>query len=175
MANTQVNLTREPIGGAGPWQFDLGVDGGTHIYEGILVSQLTATGMLVPYSTSSSGVVVGVSQHEVDNSTGSDGDRRCVVETGRVYAFTNGTSTDAFSEASLIGAVVYGVDDHTVADNSAIATRKAVGFFMGMESDGRVRVLILPWLAGLVNALQGLADNPASVDALRDNIVAAFG
>jgi hypothetical protein len=75
----------------------------------------------------------------------------------------------------LIGAVVFGTDDHTVADNSATATRKAVGFFMGMESDGKVRVYINPCLAAIVNALQTLTDTPASADALRDNIVAIFG
>ncbi len=92
-----------------------------------------------------------------------------------MFAFANGAGGDAFSEASLIGSLVYGTDDHPVADNSATLTRKAVGFFMGMESDGKVRVFVDPCMAAIVNALQTLTDTPASADALRDNIVAIFG
>lgn len=175
MANSTVNLTRETIGGPGPFIFDLPVDGASHIYEGTLVSQLTGTGCVVPYSTASTGVCIGVAQHESDNSGGADGATRVRIETKRMYAFTNGAGGDAFSEASLIGAVVYASDDHTVADNSNTQAYKAVGFFMGMESDGKVRVYIDPIAAKIVNVLQGLTDTPASADALRDNIVAAFG
>ena len=174
MANTTVNLIRQPIG-AGGLLFDLPVDGGSKIYEGSLVCQLTATGAVVPYSTASSGVCVGVAQHYSDNTAGSDGDKRIQVESKRLFALKNGAGGDAFSEASLIGAVVYGSDDNTVADNSASATRKAVGFFFGMESDGRVRVFIDPPLAALVNALATLTDAPATADALRDNIVSSLG
>lgn len=175
MANASSNLTREPIGGPGPFNFHLPVAASTRIYEGILVSQLTATGGLVPYSTAASGVCVGVSQHEADNSGGLLGAKRCIVEAKRLYALDNGTSTDAFSEASIIGSVVYGVDDHTVADNSNSGTRKAVGFFYGMESSGKVRAFIDPALASIVDKLSTLTDSPATADALRDNIVAAFG
>lgn len=174
MANTAVNLVARPIGAAGI-QVHLPVDGGSHIYAGALVSQLTATGCVVPYSTASSGVCIGVAQHEADNTSGSDGDKRVTVEFKRIYALNNGTSGDACSEATLLGSVLYGTDDSTVADNSNSAARKAVGFFMGMEPDGRVRVLIDPPLAALTAALQGLTDTPASADALRDNIVASMG
>jgi hypothetical protein len=44
-----------------------------------------------------------------------------------------------------------------------------------MESDGYVRVYVDPALAAIVNVLQTLTDSPATGDALRDNIVAAFG
>lgn len=175
MSNATSEVLIESIGGAGPFQFQLPVDGGTHIYKGVIVSQLTATGAIVPYSTASSGVAVGVAQHEADNTSGLDGDKRCIVETKRAYAFANGTSGDAFSEATLIGSLVYGIDDHTVADNSNSGARKAVGFFFGMESDGKVRVFIDPSLARIVEVLQLLTDSPATADALRDNIVSAFG
>src|SRR5687767_11973678 len=135
MANATADIVTDTLGGP-PFIFDLPVDGGSTIRKGTLISQLTATGAVVPYSTASSGVCVGVSQHGVDNASGADGDKRVRVESKRAYAFTNGAGGDAFSEASLIGAVVYGTDDHTVADNSNSQARKAVGFFMGMESDG---------------------------------------
>ena len=130
--------------------------------------------MLVPYSTAASGVCVGVAQHGADNALGADGDLRCMVETKRTYCFKNGTAGDAFSEATLIGSVVYGVDDNTVAKVST-AGRKAVGFYMGLEADGKVRVWIDPCIAKIVDVLQTLADSPATADALRDGVVAAFG
>jgi hypothetical protein len=177
MANYTSDAIIETIGGPGPFCFDLPVDAGSKVYAGSLCTQLTATGMVVPYSTASAGVAVGVAQHAADNSAAgtADGDKRVRVETMRVFAFDNGAGADAFSEASLIGAVVFGSDDHTVADNSSTQTRKAVGFFMGMETDGKVRVFVDPRLAAIVNVLQTLTDAPATADALRETIVAAFG
>lgn len=155
MSNTAVNLITDAIGGGAIHTFDLPVDGGSHIYKGSLLSQLTATGAVVPYSTAASGVCIGVAQHEQDNSAGSDGDLRIIVETKRTYALTNGAGGDAFSEASLIGAIAYASDDHTVADNSASGAYRAVGFFMGMEDDGKVRVFIDPTTAALADNLAG--------------------
>lgn len=175
MANYTEDAIVETIGGPGPFQFDLPVDGGSKVFKGSLCTQLTATGMIVPYSTASAGVAVGVAQHAADNTSGADGALRVRVETKRVFVFDNGAGGDAFSEASLIGSVVYGTDDHTVADNSDSLARKAVGFFMGMESDGKVRVFVDPCLASIVDALQTLTDAPATPDALRDDIVGQFG
>jgi len=175
MSNLTSDGIVDSIGGPGPFQFDLPVDAGSKVFHGSLCTQLTATGMVVPYSTASAGVVVGVAQHAADNtaSGAADGDKRVRIETKRVFCFDNGS--DAFSEASLIGSVAYGTDDHTVANSSSSLTRKAVGFFMGMETDGKVRVYVDPCMAAIVNALQSLTDTPATADALRDNIVAIFG
>lgn len=172
MSNATSNLLTDSMG-SGPFTFDVPVKGSTHIYKGTLIAQHSG-GYAVPYSTSGGGCVIGVAQHE-QNNTGSDGDKRVRVETGRMYAFTNGSSGDAFSDVSKIGAPVYATDDHTVADNSASATLPCVGIFMGFESDGKVRVLLDPGFAYLVTALNGLrllTDSPATADALRDDIVA---
>lgn len=177
MANATEWLLTEAIGtGVGPYNFHLPVDAGSKIFKGTLVAQLTATGQAVPYSTASSGWVVGVAQHDADNSASgtSDGDKRITVEAGRMYAFDNGAGGDAFSDTSMIGSPVYGSDDHTVADNSNSAARKFVGLFMGFNADGKVRVLVCPWIGWLVNALATLTDAPATADALRDNIVASM-
>lgn len=191
MSNSTVNLALFPYGKGGREIF-LPVDGGSHIRAGTLVSQLTATGMLCPGSTASSGPAIGVAYHEADNTSGSDGDIRCKVLTEQVFLFANGTSTDACSEATLLGAPVYMHDDHTVYDNDASGTLKRAGYFMGMEPDGKVRVLVLPVVAPSVAAdpgaltftavagtanttLEAMADptdTPASADALRDDIVA---
>jgi hypothetical protein len=170
MANATSNLDRITIGKEG-YIFDLPVEGGEHIYEGTLVSQLTASGCVVPYSTASSEHAVGVAQHEQDNTSGADADKRVRVESGRMFAFTNGASADAFADTDFIGAPVYASDDHTVAKTSDTNARKPVGFFYGFEADGKVRVFVDPALARLYAAIAALTDSPASVDALRDNLV----
>lgn len=176
MANLTEDGIIETIGsGAGPFGPHLPVAAATKVFKSSLCSQLTASGMVVPYSTALSGPVVGVAQHAADNSAGADGDRRIKVETKRMFAFDNGTAGDAFADTDAIGRVVYGTDDHTIAKTSNSQARKAVGFFFGMEVDGKVRVFVDPPLAKIVDALQTLTDAPASADALRDNLVAAFG
>jgi hypothetical protein len=152
MTNATSNLTRHPYGKGGR-EVHLPVDGGSKIYEGTLVSQLNATAMLVAGSTASSGAAVGVSKMYVDNSAGSDGDKRCVVETDQVFSFPNATGGgDPCSEATKLFSVVYMTDDHTVADNSSSGTRQAAGRFMGMNEDGTVRVFV-----GMANLSDSLA------------------
>lgn len=152
MANYTDDAIIDVVGGPGPFAFDLPVDGGSAIFAGALVTQLTATGMAVPYSTAAAGLVVGVAQHAADNTAGADGAKRVRVETNRIFSFFNGAGGDAFSEASLIGSAVYGTDDHTVADNSNTQARNVVGFFAGMEADGKVRVYIPIFLNGIAEA-----------------------
>ena len=141
MANATTNLAYEPIGSGG-LMIRKGVDGGAHIYEGTLVSQLTATGMFVPGSTASSGRAIGVAMHESDNTGGSDGDTIAEVMSDRIFLFANGANSDAFSDASLIEASAYMIDDHTVADNDATGTRQIAGIFYGMDPSGKVRVKV---------------------------------
>ena len=139
MANSTVDLVRYPYGKTGR-DVNLPIDGGTEIFEGVMVAQLTATGMLVPGSTAGSGSCVGVSTHAQDNTTGADGALLCTVENDRVYCWANATSTKACSDATLFGQVVYMDDDHTISDNSVGGTLQPAGYFLGMEPDGKVRV-----------------------------------
>lgn len=172
MANATASLELTTVGsGAGPLLFDLPVKGTTNVFKGTLVSQIIASKYVVPYSTATSGVVVGVAQHDALN-TGADGALRVQVESKRLYEFAG----SGFGETSvLVGAVVYGVDDNTVSPSSSGGTRKPVGFYYGTQASGNPRVYIDPAAASIVAALQGLADSPATADALRDAIVAAFG
>lgn len=144
MSNSTDNLTIFPYGKGGR-NISLPIDGGTHIYEGTMVAQLTATGMLVAGSTAASGKCIGVATHEQDNSSGADSALRCTVRTDEVFLFANGTSTNACSEATPLGSAVYMFDDHTIYDNSAGDTLKMAGYFAGMEPDGKVRVFITPF------------------------------
>jgi hypothetical protein len=157
MSNTSKNLIRHPFGKDGRDIF-LPVDGGSHIYEGSLVSQLSGTAMLVPGSTASSGNAVGVAVHEIDNTNGSDGDKRCRVEFDRIFEFANGLTTDACSEATQLFSVVYMGDDHTIFDNDAGGTLKAAGRFCGMSEDGKVRVFVGAAIADLGDALADASD-----------------
>ncbi len=151
MANATTNLGT-PVFGKEGFRAHLPVNGGSHIYGRTLVAQ-NAEGNLVPGSTASSGVAIGIAEHEADNSAGADGDKRCMVESDRVYGLLNGSGGDACSEATPQNSVVYMVDDHTVADNDSSGTRKAAGLFRGMEPDGRVRVLVNSEMVVLVLGL----------------------
>lgn len=175
MANATSNLVRHSVGSEGVI-FDMPIAASTHIYEGTLISQKTTGGYCVPYSTASSDVCIGVSQHEADNSAGADGALRLRVESRRTYLFANGAGGDAFADTDKIGALVYATDDHTVAKTSSTETRAPVGFYMGFDTDsGLVRVHVDPTMARIVYALQTIADAPATVEALRTEIVTAFG
>jgi len=144
MSNSTANRTIFPYDKGGR-NINLPIDGGTHIYKGTMVAQLTATSMLVAGSTAASGHCVGVASHEQDNSSGADGALRCTVETDSIFLFANGSGANACSEATPLGAAVYMFDDHTVYDNSDGDTLQRAGYFAGMEPDGKVRVFVTPF------------------------------
>lgn len=164
MANTTVNLIREPVGAEGK-TIHVAV-GASAIKEGILVAQLDADATLVPGSTALSGDAIGVSTHEAA-ALG-----RCAVETDRQYLFANATGGDACSAATPIGWTVYMSDDHTIADNSASGTRLKAGMFMGMQ-DGKVKVWVSPSAVRVAEALDvELDDSEGYFDV--DNVEAAL-
>jgi hypothetical protein len=141
MANIGADIELGGIGQDGR-RFHVPVDGGTTIYAGGLVSQLTATGMLVPTTTAGSGPAIGKATHGVVNA-GADGSVRCLIETDRIYLLTNGAGGSAFSDASIIGAPVYALDDNSVSVINTGAL-PVCGTFQGMEASGKVRVLVEP-------------------------------
>lgn len=145
MANISARIDLDGTGQDGR-RFHVPVDGGTTIYEGGLVSQLTATGMLVPTTTAGSGPAIGKATHSIVNS-GADGSVRCLIETDRIYRLTNGAGDSAFSDASLIGAPVYALDDNSVSVINTGAL-PVCGTFQGMEANGQVRVFVSPQSAG---------------------------
>lgn len=192
MANATEAQKVYPVGAPGR-KLVAPVDGGTALYEGTFISQLTATGMIVPGSTSASGPAIGVMSHNQDNSGGADGAPLAEFYTDQTFLFTNGTSTDACSDATLIGSPVYMYDDHTVYDNDASGTLQVAGLFMGMEPGAtapKVRVYVsshrmapAATIAALTDNSAGTANNtiqalpdptdtPADADALRDDLVA---
>jgi hypothetical protein len=140
MANVTYDIPLAGFGQDGR-RFHVPCSTGANIYAGTMVAQLVADGLLVAATTAGAGPVIGKATQTILSATAG---QRMLVETDRIYALTNGATTDAFSEASQIGAPVYALDDHTGADNSNASTLQLCGTFQGMEADGKIRVLISP-------------------------------
>lgn len=139
MSNATADINSAIKVGQDGRRINLPVDGGSTIYKNTLVAQLQATGMVVAATTAGAGPAIGFATHGVVNS-GADGAERLVVETDCVVRLTNGATTDAFSEASILGSPVYLLDDHTGADNDNSGTLQQGGTFDGIDTDGKIRV-----------------------------------
>lgn len=140
MANLSNDIPMAGVGQDGR-RFHVPANTGASIYAGTMVAQLVSSGLLVAATTAGAGPAIGKATHTVTSATAG---QRVLIETDRIYLFTNGLTTDAFSDASIIGAPAYALDDHTVADNDNSGTLQQCGTFQGMESDGKVRVLMSP-------------------------------
>ncbi len=140
MANVTAEIQMGGVGQEGR-RFHVPCKTGTSIYAGTMVAQQVADGLLVAATSAGAGPAIGKATHNVVSATAG---QRCVVETGRIYRLTNGLTTDAFSEASLIGAPAYAGDDHTAFDNDNGGTLQQCGTYQGMDADGKVLVYISP-------------------------------
>lgn len=136
MSNATADLPMNGIGQDGR-RFHWPVKTGQTIYVGTLVAQQIADGLLVPATAAGAGPAIGKATHTIVSAAAG---QRLLVETDRTYKLANGETTDAFSEASLLGSPAYAYDDHTVYDNDAAGTLQPCGTFQGMEADGMVRV-----------------------------------
>lgn len=111
------------------------VKGTTKIYKGSLVA--LNGGYAAPGATATGRIAVGRAEETVDNTSGSDGDKRVKVSQG-CFAWDNATSTDACTAAD-IGSDVYMVDDHTITHTSTGASK--AGKLVDILSTGQVVVL----------------------------------
>lgn len=127
------------LNGMGPHgrRFHVPVKTGQTIYEGTMVAQQIADGLLVPATSAGTWPAFGKATATVTAATAG---QRMVVETDRVYRIANAAGGDGFSEASQYGAPAYALDDHTVQNNDAAGTLQQCGSYEGMEADGMVRV-----------------------------------
>lgn len=105
----------------------------THVYQGSMVG-LNTSGYLVKASADPTLRIVGVSESDVDNSSGAAGDLTCVPKRGPYY-FANSSSTDAITDADL-GRYAFVVDDATVARTSAYGARPVAGRILGVDGNG---------------------------------------
>lgn len=161
MSNSSADI---PIAGVGQdgRRFHWPVKTAQAIYTGTMVAQQTSDGLLIPATASGGGRVIGKALQTIASASAAE---RCLVETGRAYLFTNGSSTNAFSEASLVGAPAYAFDDHTVYDNSNGDTLPFAGYFQGMEADGKVRVFIPDFDASAIDQAETGGDVVTSLRA----------
>lgn len=105
----------------------------TLIYRGAMVA-VNASGFAVPVSTATGLVCIGVAIYKADNSAGANGDIKVQVESG-IFPMGNSAAADELTWAD-VSAVVYGVDDQTVAKTDGGGTRSAVGVLHAIGKDG---------------------------------------
>jgi len=140
MANVTADI---PLGGIGQdgRRFHVPCKTATNIYAGTMVAQQISDGLLVAATSAGAGPAIGKATHTVLAATAG---QRCLVEADRIYLLTNGLTTDAFSEASIVGSPAYAGDDHTAFDNDNAATLQHCGTYLGMDPSGKVMVRIEP-------------------------------
>lgn len=113
------------------------VKAGVKIYAGAMVA-IDATGFAVPASTSTTLKVIGRAEHQVDNTTGANGDKR-VRTSAYIHSWANSAAGDLVARTD-IGNVCYAVDDQTVAKTNGTNTRSAAGSIFDVDDDGTVWV-----------------------------------
>lgn len=149
MSNATSNLIVDTVGKEG--SLGVALVGASAIYEGTMIAHLQSDNSIVPGSTALSGDCIGVATHEAAAT------EMVEYETDRIFLFDNGTDTDACSASTPIGAPLYMVDNHTVADNDASGTRFKAGTFRGMQGT-KVKVLIAPQQPATTAAGVSIAD-----------------
>lgn len=169
MSNASADIEPGGIGQDGR-RFHVPVKTGANIYAGTMVAQQVADGLLVAATSAGAGPVIGIAAQTILSATAG---QRCLVETDRIFLRTNGLTTDAFSDASIIGSPVYALDDNSVADNDNSGTLQQCGTFQGMEAGTtpKVRVMITPAQPGSALAIQtGTSTFAAGVKAIAAGI-----
>ena len=101
------------------------------------LAAIDSAGNAMPATPTAGGTVrvIGVFQEEVDNSTGLAGAKRVATRRG-AFSFKNSTAGDAITAAE-VGALVFAVDDQTVAKTDGGAgARKVAGACLGLDDNG---------------------------------------
>lgn len=144
MANATAEIQLNGTGQADGRRFHLPMKTGATIYEGTLVAQQIADGLLTNGTAAATWPCFAKAVQTVKVATAG---QRILVETDRIYKLKNAAGGDAFSEALQVGAPAYALDDHTVQNNDAAGTLQQCGTYDGMEADGMVRVKVSPAFA----------------------------
>jgi len=151
MALLTQGIPPKPYGEGGRKVF-LPLSSTQQLYQGQMLSLLS--GNLVPTTTAGAGNAIGICENDVLL-----GDTRASVWTDKIFIFANGTN--ALSDSTPYGTIVYAEDDHTVGSGGIGGSGEgAAGLFMGFEDDGTVRVFM--WvginLGGSVRASASLTN-----------------
>lgn len=148
MSNSASDIQVNGLGFQGR-RFTMPVKTSQAIYEGTMVAQQIADGLIVPATSAGTWPAFGKATHKIASAAAG---QRLVIETDRTFKLTNATSSDAFSEAWQLGTPAYALNDHTVQNNDAAGTLQQCGTFEGMEADGMVRVRMSPQIAAAASA-----------------------
>ncbi len=111
----------------------LGLAASQKIFGGAMVMR-NASGYGVEAATALALVGVGRADEQVDNSSGSAGDKAIKVRVG-IFRYGNSSAGDAITIAD-IGKVCYAVDDQTVAKTHGSNTRSPAGFIRDVDTTG---------------------------------------
>lgn len=110
----------------------------TQIYQGALVC-VNSSGFLVPAANDTTFECVGVAAQSVDNTSGNNGDKTCIVDTEQVERFASSGITQAD-----VGKACYVIDDETVGDDAAASKNVHVGTIRRLISTNLVEVKVRP-------------------------------
>lgn len=108
-----------------------GVASSTKIFKGALVV-LNSSGYQTKATAATGLIACGVARETADNSSGSNGAIKAVVDSG-AFEFENSSAGDAITIAE-IGDDVYIVDDQTVAKTDGSGARSRAGKCVGFNS-----------------------------------------
>lgn len=108
------------------------------IKEGAMVSLVS--GLALETVTATTHTTVGVARKRCDNTGGAAAAKSVEIDEGD-FPFDNSSAGDLLTNAD-IGALVYAVDNNTVAKTTGGATRSVAGRLVGFFSDGRPVVRI---------------------------------
>jgi hypothetical protein len=114
-------------------EFGIGAKAGVKLFAGTIAC-VDASGFGVKGSTSTTLKALGITQSQIDNTTGQNGDATITYRRG-CFRLANSASTDQITNAD-IGASAYIVDDQTVAKTSGSNTRSVAGVIRGVDGAG---------------------------------------
>ena len=118
-------------------QIPYGVAATTIIFLGALIA-VNATGYSVPAADAAGLKVVGVSEAQVDNSTGADGDKSVIARRGKAFWFKNSSGNPV--TLAHLETNVYVEDDETVSSSGGVNSIVA-GKCLSISSTG-----VLVWI-----------------------------
>ncbi len=97
-----------------------------NVYAGALL-EVDATGRVKPAAKGADKTYMGVARHAADNTSGSAGDEKVLVQRGEAFHFKK-TGT------AVVGKDAYVADDNTVTDDSTGASK--LGRIIDSDDDG---------------------------------------
>lgn len=113
--------------------FEFPVKASSKIYAGTIVV-IDSSGYALKGATATGLRAVGRAEEQVDNSSGSNGDKTVKVKRA-CFRFANSSSGDLITLAD-VGTDCYIVDDQTVAKTNGTSTRSVAGKVRDVDSIG---------------------------------------